>query len=424
MKAGLKINKMLAACVVALAAPAAFAQTISVSDTNAGTNSTTISNVTIDRQGQTVNGFVFELDYDTTRLSLGAQHTDPGTPHPRVTVTGTGAADFGCVENVVGTLRCVASSAVTSATYVVNVNFTTLATAGVAPLTIDPAQSNYVNGAFADTAFVSIDNGSVTLADAPPDPTNIGFSPTTVNLTNGGNVAGQQSAASIVSVTTIAASGVDPGSYSCTVPAGFQLTNAAQAGIPAGSDPADISVTCTLAGAAFQGISTCTRNSGADTDVQLTLNCPTAAGPVLASSPANGTTLTCNGAPGSVVTTGVTINNTGDAQMTGVACNVVGAGFVISQAPSPTVNAGGSTTVSVGCTVPAEGVTSNGTLNCTTTAPAGGALSFPITSLGVAGPVSPTTPALIPSTSLWAKIGLVGLLAALGLLVVGFRRHD
>jgi hypothetical protein len=425
MKASFKINKMLAACVVALAAPTAFAQTISVSDTNGNINSTSTAAVTIDRAGQTVNGFVFELDYDTTRLSLGAQHVDPNTPHPRVTTVGTGAADFGCVENTVGTLRCVTGANVSSATYVVNVNFTTLANTGVATLTIDPAQSNFVNGGFADTPFTAVDNGSITLAAAPLDPTNIGFAPTTVNLANGGNIAGQQSAASVVAVTTIAGSGVDPGSYSCTQPAGFTLTNATANNIAAGSDPADISVTCTLAGAAFSANSTCTRNAGADTAVTLTLNCPAGAGPALSSTPANGATLTCNGAPTSVVTTSVTISNTGTAQMQGVTCGVTGAGFAIQTAPAATVNAGGSTSVVVACTAPAEGAPAiTGTLDCTTTAPAGGALSFPLSSLGVTGPVSPTTQLTIPATSLWAKVGLIGLLAAVGVLLVGFRRQS
>jgi hypothetical protein len=35
----------------------------------------------------------------------------------------------------------------------------------------------------------------------------------------------------------------------------------------------------------------------------------------------------------------------------------------------------------------------------------------------------PTQAAIVPASSLWSKIGLVGLLAALGMLVVGFRRQ-
>jgi hypothetical protein len=426
MKASLKINKMLAACVVALAAPTAFAQTISVSDTNGVTNSTAIATVTIDRTAQTVNGFLFELDYDVTRLNLGVPHTDVNAPHPRVTVVAgsTGAADFGCVENVVGTLRCAAGSSVTSATFGVNVSFTTLAVEGLAPLTLDPANTNFVNAGFADTAFVSIDNGSITLTGLPPDPPTINFAPTTVNLANGGALAGQLSQASPIAVTATGGTAPSFGSYTCAVPAGFQVTNSANPTIIAGTDPADMSVTCTLGGAAVQSIMTCQRTGAAVTPVDITLNCPAGAGPVLSSTPANGTPLTCNGTPLSVATTNVTISNTGTADITGATCNTVGAGFSVTQQPSGTIAPGASSLVTVSCNVPAEGAPAIvGTLNCTTTSPAGGALAFPLSSLGQSGGVAGNLET-IPASSLWAKIGLIGLLAALGLLVVGFRRHN
>lgn len=425
MKAGLKINKILAAGVVVLAAPTAFAQTISVSDTNASINTAAHQvSVTIDRQGVPMTGFLFELDYDMTRLDLNnPPHTDPNVLHPRVSVVGTGAGDFNCLENVEGTLRCVTSNSITSPTFVVNISFTTLALVGVAPLTLDPSaiNTNFVDAGFVEQPFVAIDNGTVTIQLAPANPTTINFNPTVVNLANGGATSGNPSAASIVAVTTGGA-GVDPGSYSCTVPAGFQLTNAAGNNIIAGSDPADISVTCTLGAGPTQANSTCTRTGGAD--VVLTLNCPAAAGPVLSSAPPTGTALSCDGGPLSVANTQVTISNTGTADMTGVACITAGAGFSIQQAPAAVVAAGGSTPVVVACNVPAEGAPAIvGTLSCTTTAPAGGALNFPLSSQAATGAV-PTQAATIPSTSLWAKIGLIGLLAVLGALVVGFRRHS
>jgi hypothetical protein len=268
-------------------------------------------------------------------------------------------------------------------------------------------------------------NGQINIVAAPLNPTTVNFAPTTVNLANGGLAAGQTSPASVVAVTT--AGGVDPGSYSCTVPAGFQLTNASANNIPAGSDPADISVTCTLAAAAFQGTSVCTRSGNpAPAPQNLTLNCPAgqaAVSPVLAATPTSGTPLSCSGSPGNIVLTGITISNNGTGPTAGLACNTTGAGFAVQQQPTAIVAPGGTTNAVVACTVPADGVTINGTLNCSA-ANGGGALTFPLSSLGQSAPVGPTTPAMIPSTSLWAKIGLVGLLAALGLLVVGFRRHS
>lgn len=47
------------------------------------------------------------------------------------------------------------------------------------------------------------------------------------------------------------------------------------------------------------------------------------------------------------------------------------------------------------------------------TCPAGAALPPPV-----------ATPAIIPTNSLWSKVGLIGLLAALGMLMVGFRRQQ
>lgn len=267
-------------------------------------------------------------------------------------------------------------------------------------------------------------NGTLNVSLAPPNPTTINFAPTTVNLANGGNPAGGTSAASIVAVTTGGA-GVDAGSYSCTIPPGFQLVPNAGAAIPAGSDPADISVTCTLGAVATSANSTCTRTGGAD--VVLTLNCPAGApipAPILTPTPANGTPLTCNGAPLSTATTQISISNTGTLATTGLACSTTGAGFSVQQQPGAVVAPGGSTSVIVSCSVPAEGLPAiQGTLNCAGTN-GGGALAFPLSSLGVTGAVSPTTQQTIPATSMWAKIGLIGLLAALGALVVGFRRHS
>ena len=106
------------------------------------------------------------------------------------------------------------------------------------------------------------------------------------------------------------------------------------------------------------------------------------------------------------------------------ACNVTGAGFAIQTAPAATVAAGGTTSVTVACTVPADGAPAiTGTLDCTTTAPAGGALTFPLSSVAQTA-VVPSQPETIPATSLWAKIGLIGLLAAVGVLLVGFRRQS
>lgn len=205
--------------------------------------------------------------------------------------------------------------------------------------------------------------------------------------------------------------------YSCAPPAGVTVTNN-PGSIATGGAAATLNVTCP-AGTADAAM-TCT-STGGGTPVTYNVDCPSAPAPVLGSTPANGTPLSCGGTPGTTQTVSATINNTGNANMTGVTCSTVGPGFSIQTAPSPTIAGGASSTVTVACLVPASG-TNQGTLNCTTTAPAGGALAFPLSSAAQSAAVPPQA-AIVPASSLWSKLGLVGLLAVLGMLVVGFRRQ-
>ena len=416
MKAGMKINKILAASVLALAAPSAFAQTITASTTNANTNTAFppghVSTVTIDRQGQTVNGFLFELDYNTTILSLGAQHTDPNVQHPRVTTTGTGGADFGCVELVVGTLRCLTSAPITSATFVVNIAWSTTATAGVSPLTFDPAQTNYVNAAFADTPFTTVTPGSVTTAVVVANPPVLTFAPASGTVASGSNI-------------TITPSGGQAGgsaTYTCTPPAGVTVTN--QAGvINTGGAAVTMNVTCPAGNP--DGAMSCTHTGGAGSTaspVNYTIDCPAPLAANVVANPAPGA-LACNGAAGSTQTTSITFTNNGTANATGFACNVAGAGFTLQQAPAATINAGGaSTTAVIACTVPADGApAANGTVSCQGGVAGTGPFAYTVSSVAQSqGGL--TQAAIVPASSLWSKVGLIGLLAVLGMMVVGFRR--
>jgi hypothetical protein len=417
MKASLKINKILAASVLALAAPCAFGQTISASNTVASINTAFppghVSTVTIDRTGATVNGFTFELDYNTAHLSLGAQHVDVNSPHPRVTTVGTGAADFGCVEIVLGTLRCVTTQAVTSATFQVNIAWTVLGTQVPnpgSPLTFDQAASTFVNAVPDDVPFSAYNNGSVTIGAAPPaaGPT-LNFSPNGGAILSGSNI-------------TISATGGDVGgssNYNCTAPAGVTVTNNPGA-IATGGANAVLNVSCP-AGTADAAM-TCTRTGGNVADVVFQVDCPAAAAPVVNANPATGAALTCNGQAGSTQTTSVVFTNTGNANGTGFACAVGGAGFSLQTAPAATITSGGgTTTATVACTVPADGAAPiNGTLNCTGTG--FGPFAYTVSSVALSAAV-PTQAAIVPASSLWSKIGLVGLLAVLGMLVVGFRRQ-
>ncbi len=275
-----------------------------------------------------------------------------------------------------------------------------------------------------------LNNGVINIAAAPPAPPTVTFNPNggPITLTAAaGADAGTLSNATPIAVTAVGGVAPGAGSYTCTVPANFQVTNPSNPTVTAGTDPADMSVTCTLTTAVQNANMTCNRTGADVTPVNFALSCPAGEAvpaPVLASTPANGTTLTCNGAAGAQTTTQATIRNTGNADMTGVACVVSGANFTLMTPPAATIPGGGQSNAVVQCTVPAEGApAATGTLDCTTTAPAGGALSFPLSSIAQVI-VAPSQPETIPSTSLWSKLGLIGLLAALGVLVVGFRRQS
>jgi hypothetical protein len=416
MKAGMKINKILAATVLALAAPSAFAQTISASNTNANTNTAFppghIATVTMDRQGQTVNGFLFELEYNTTILSLGAQHTDPNVAHPRVTTVGTGGADFGCVELVVGTLRCLTSAPVTSATFQVNIAFSTTATAGVSTLNFDQTQTNFVNAAFADTPFTAVTNGSVTTMAVVALPPALTFAPAGGTVLSGSNI-------------TITPSGGQAGgsaTYTCVPGGGVIATNPAGA-IATGGAAVSMNVSCP---AGPDGSLSCTHTGGAGSTaspVNYTIDCPAVPQANVQANPGTGTALGCNGPAGSTQTAQVGFTNTGNADATGFACVVGGAGFTLQQAPSATIAQGGGTTAAVvACTVPADGAPPiAGTLTCNGGVAGTGPFAYTLSSQAQnQGGLTQAT--IVPASSLWSKVGLVGLLAVLGMLVVGFRR--
>lgn len=428
MKAGLNLNKIMAVGALSLFAPLAFAQTITASNTNASINTTGhIVTVTMDRQAATVNGFVFELVYNTTHLSLGTPNTDPNVPHPRVTTTGTGGGDFNCVENVVGTLRCVTSNSISSATFLVNISFDVL---GVAvptpgsPLVFNDAnltQTSWVNSAFEDTAFTAVNDGSVIIGTGPTPPV-ITIADGTANSLGVGTAE----------VTKADGSGSLTSGYSCTAPAGFTLTaNASQSGITnGGPDPADIGFSCSPGGAQVVGVMNCTITEGgvarADT-VNLTCPALTPTNPTITSAPTPGSTTNI---PGGLIgtTRSTTINFTATgANAAGTASITCAASGAVSIAPS------GNQTI-VGTAQPVDPVVSctltdavqNGSVACTITdgnPAAARAVSYDFVCPAGSTFLPAPEPNVVSATSMWAKIGLIGLLAALGMFMVGFRRN-
>lgn len=403
--------KLAASLVLALGTAPAFAAIVSV-DTDTTSPTTAQANGTIAPLGQRTVNILFEHSVANESVASVSGTLNYNTANFNVTSSNASCS----VNDAAGTIPFIRVdfNGLADDTVICTLTFTNTAGAdgAVEPLTITDISP----------PATTVNNGQLTIQAAPANPPTINFAPTTVNIPSGG-APGATSQAAAIAVTAVGGAAPDTGSYNCTVPAGFQVTNSSNPSIVAGSDPADMSVTCTLGAAATQATMTCARTGAAVTPVDITLNCPAGvvSSPAFTGNPTAGTTLTCNGSPGSTTVTQATITNSGNANATGVSCNVVGAGFAIQTQPAATINTGASSTVVVACTVPADGVTNSGTLTCTSGN--GATIAYPVASTGIATPVGPTVPATIPSTSLWAKIGLIGLLAALGMLVVGFRRH-
>jgi hypothetical protein len=273
--------------------------------------------------------------------------------------------------------------------------------------TPDPAQSS--------TA------GTITIApaDAPP----------TINIADGtADAAGNGTAA----VTLTPAAGAQTSSYSCTAPGGFNLTQNANGGpfTNASGDPADIAFTCAPGQSEVVAVMNCTITEGAvqraDT-VNLTCPALTPLNPTISSNPVSPSAQTFgSGVIGQTRNLPIDFSAAG-ANAAGTAsidCSASGA-VTIAPGGAQTINGTAQPvdqTVScvltdveqtgdVTCTVVDGNPSATRTLTFGYTCPAG--LTF----------IPTPSPEVVPASSLWSKLGLIGLLAALGMLMVGFRRN-
>lgn len=387
----MKTARLALAVALCLGAATASASSLSISPAAATAlpgagNATTPTpiNVAYDNAGYTAgNGDAIdaEVAFDATKLS--------------VAVTGNCSPTGGNGSPVIIAAADAGSNTIASGSICV-MTFTTTAGAALNDVINLTFQNvSVTSGGLPEAVQPTLAGGAITISAAPPIQRTV-----TASGGAGGNVAPASQQVNDGSTANVTA----------TPNAGFQVTaiSGCGAGTPSPALPSASPVVYTTA--------------AVTADCAVTATFAAVPAPVLASTPANGTTLSCNGAPGNVVNTQATIQNTGNANMTGVSCSVSGAGFALQTAPTGTIAAGGSSNAVVACTVPATG-TATGTLSCTTTAPAGGALSFPLSSSGQTVPVF-VEPDIIPTNSLWSKLGLVGLLAVLGLVAVGFRRQQ
>lgn len=403
-----------------LAAGNAAAQSIVASTTDGVINQQNHGSTVIftNTNPATVGAFDFELTYDSTNLTIETADIT------------TDSAGTSCNVPNPGTILCFANPVqglLLPASIQINLPFDIGAVEGVEALTF--GTTNVFDGGGVGVNLVPT-SGQITISAAPPDVV-LGFNPAAaVNFPGG--TSGDTTAASIA--VTVASGTIGTGTVdNCVISGANAGAFSVAGGVPAVVPPAgSIDLEVTLANSALSATLTCDVDdaSVATTHVwQLSAPAGTPVpAPTYSSSPAPGTTLTCNGQPGATTQTSVTVTNTGFAgvgsELDITSCSTTGTGFsVIAGADPAPLAVGASTQITVQCTVPAEGEpAATGTLTCVHNDAANSPAEYPLSAEAATAPPPIPQPNVVPASSLWSQLSLIGLMAALGLLVVGIRR--
>lgn len=433
----MKMKTMAAGVLLSLGTVMAFpasAVSITASNTTATISTTHQVSVTIDRQGTAVDGFFFQLDYNPALVSLPPA-TVIGALPSHVTVTGTGASDLACNDVGVAPVSrfvCAATTPITSATLTLNIAFNVGATAAPAPgtpLTFGPGSNYTTGGGTLEPPFDTVNPGAITIVTGPPPDVVVTFTPASGStIAFGGGAPGANVTQSIAlgntgtigsgTVSGCVLSGPGAGSFSIT------------SGNPSTVPPAtSIGLQATLGAAALSATLTCNvADASATTSVTWPLTAPAGTvlqAPTLASNPASGASITLPNSYGTPVTTPIVITPTGgDAggPNASVTCSTASAGFTVTPAGALTFTppGGAAQNAVVGCTPGASPV--GGVVTCTGTHQ-GGAINWSYDVTCPAAQTAPPPPTFVPATSLWSKLALFGVFAALGMLVLGLRRN-
>ena len=270
-------------------------------------------------------------------------------------------------------------------------------------------------------------NGSITWLAGPPPDVVVTFNPTSGStVAFGGGLPGANVNQSIAlgNTGTIGSGTVSNCTLSGPDAALFSITSGNPSTVPpAGS----IGLQATLGAAALSATLTCdVADASATTSVSWPLTAPAGTvlqAPTLASNPASGTAITLPTSYGAPVSSNIVVTPTGgDAggPNATLACSA-SAGFTATAATLTFTPPGGaSQNVVVGCTPGASA--QSGTVSCAGTDQSGNInWTWPVTCPAVS--TAPPPPAFVPATSLWSKLALFGVFAALGMLVLGLRRN-
>lgn len=420
-------SKIVAALAVSMLSSTVFAQSIVVDNTTAVVNTTNhVATATITFPASTVAGIQFNLSYNNADLGLPTG----AAPHPEII---SSDANILCQVNTVGTAICGggAPSGFLTSPITIGFRFDTGATAIPAPgspLTLSGV--DLVDGGGNSIAGVTATNGSVIITTAPPNIL-VSYAPaagSTISFPTGVALTTQTAAITVTGAGTVGTATVDNCALSGAGASSFSIVTGSVTVPP--SDTIDLSCTLPNSGGAATAVLTCRENDSDSTNVNRTwnLSCPQGTpvpGPGYSSVPVPGSTLNCNGDAGTTETTSFVVTNNGNpgaGSGLNFTCSAAGAGFSIQSGGTATgLAVGSSQTVTVACTVPAEGApASTGTVTCTTNANA--TPTYNLSSIAQTLPDPVPQPNVVPASSLWSKLALIGLLAGLGIAVVGFRR--
>lgn len=402
--------------LLSLATIGANAQSLVASNTTATINTaghvTTV--VFTNTAPETYGAFDFQLSYAAANLTVGSITTsDPGT---------------GCSNPSPGTILCFAnpSGAATflNPTVTISIPFDVGATAGVEPLAF--SNVNAFDGGGSALPLTGTD-GSITVVTGPPPDVIVTFTPASGStVAFGGGLPGANVTQSIAigNTGTIGTGTVSGCVISGPDAASFSITGGNPSTVPPATS---LGLQATLGAAALNATLTCdVADSSATTSATWTLTAPAGTvlqAPTLAANPASGTAITLPNSYGTPVSSNIVITPTGgdaggpDAS---VACTAT-AGFTVTAATLTFTPPGGAAqNAVVGCTPGAAAV--SGTVSCGGTDQAGVInWSWPVTC--PAAQTAPPPPTFVPASSLWSKLALFGVFAALGMLILGLRRN-
>jgi hypothetical protein len=189
------------------------------------------------------------------------------------------------------------------------------------------------------------------------------------------------------------------------------------------SSSVDFTITCspTVAGSVTQTLtimSTDVSDNEAVNPYTVTCSAGTVPEPELNSIPASGTPIVLAGSPGTTLSSGVGITNSGVAPLRILGCNISGTGLTLTSTFPVDIDPADSGSVAFQCQVPPIGVPTVGSLSCTTNDTDEGTITFPLSCAGGLGPTE-----FIPATSAWSRTLLAVLLAMLGLAGLAWQRR-